>query len=223
MRLFLVLLQAALAIISAPGDNQTLTGIVSITGSAAHPQFARYEIAFAYDPNPTDTWFEIQPPATTQVSEGLLAAWDTRHIADGTYMLRLRVFATDASAPLETIVHGIIVANAPKPTPTPTAISSPLGTAAPATATAELPARLSSGVPPPAVTQQPAATQLSPAATPPTAPLFDLAPYAAAFINGALYTFGFFLLLGLYALLRDRIRRPFRRWLRRIVSDIRKP
>jgi hypothetical protein len=132
-------------------------------------------------------------------------------------MLRLRVFATDASAPPETIVHGIIVANAPKPTPTPTAISSPLGTAAPATA--ELPATL----PPPAVTQQPAATQLSPAATPPTAPLFDLAPYTSAFFNGALYTFGFFLLLGLYALLRDRIRRPIRRWLRRIVHDIRKP
>ncbi|MBI5830322.1 MAG: hypothetical protein HZB20_12480, partial [Chloroflexi bacterium] len=195
----------------------TLSGIVSITGSAAHPQFARYEIAFAYDPNPTDTWFEIQPPATTQASEGLLATWDTRHIADGTYMLRLRVYPSDASAPLETIVHGIIVANTPKPTATPTATSSPLGTAAPATPTAELPATLSSGVP------APAATQLSPAATPPTAPLFDLAPYTSAFFNGALYTFGFFLLLGLYALLRDRIRRPIRRWLRRIVSDIRKP
>ncbi len=219
MRLFLVLLQAALAVISSPGDSQTLSGIVNITGSAAHPQFARYEIAFAYDPNPTDTWFEIQPPATTQVSEGLLATWDTRPIADGTYMLRLRVFATDASAPLETIVHGIIVANAPKPTTTPTATATP----ATATATAELPTLRSSGVPPPAVTQQPAATQLSPAATPPTAPLFDLAPYTSAFVNGALYTFGFFLLLGLYALLRDKIRRPIRRWLRRIVSDIRKP
>ena len=219
MRFFLVLLQAALAVVSAPGDNQTISGIVSITGSAAHPQFARYEIAFAYDPNPTDTWFEIQPPATTQIFEGLLATWDTRHIADGTYMLRLRVFATDASAPPETIVRGIIVANAPKPTPTLTAISPPWGTAAPAPAPAELAASL----PAPAVTQQPAATRLSPVATPPTAPLFDLAPYTSAFFNGALYTFGFFLLLGLYALLRDRIRRPIRRWLRRIVHDIRKP
>jgi len=71
MFLLLILLQAA-AIITAPAPGDAVTGSVNITGTATHPQLTRYEVAFAYDPNPTDTWFELQPPSTNSVTDGVL-------------------------------------------------------------------------------------------------------------------------------------------------------
>ncbi|MEK7326057.1 MAG: hypothetical protein AAB217_12450, partial [Chloroflexota bacterium] len=120
MNLLLVLLQA-IAIITSPAQNEAVAGVVNITGTATHPQFVRYEIAFAYDPNPTDTWFELQPPSETQVADGLLASWDTAGISDGTYMIRLRVYSSDSATPQETIVRGIKIQNTAPPTAAPTA------------------------------------------------------------------------------------------------------
>lgn len=207
MNFFLILLQAGTALITSPAPGQTVSGVVNITGTALRPQFARYEVAFAYDPNPTDTWFEIQPPSPTPVSDGPLAAWDTRSITDGTYMIRLRVYASDASDPLETVVRGIAIRGS--------AAQPPLETPAPA--------------PPPTTAAPPfasATAALFPSPTPrpllpETAP--DLSPFTSAFCSGVYFTFGVFAMLGAYAILRDRIRRPIRRWLRRIMSDIRKP
>ncbi len=211
MQLLFVLLQA-IALITSPAQNETVAGVVNITGTAAHPQFARYEIAFAYDPNPTDTWFELQPPSETQITNNLLAAWDTTGIADGTYMIRLRVYAGDSDTPEETIVRGIKIQNTAPPTPLPT----PTGEAATPTATAILPtATLVSTLTPSPI---PAISPVSPAS-----PSLDLSPYTSAFCNGIYLTFGIFLFLGLYAILRDKIRRPILRWLRRIISDSKKP
>lgn len=211
MNLLLVLLQAIVAITS-PAQNETVVGVVNITGTAAHPQFVRYEISFAYDPNPTDTWFELQPPSETQVAEGLLAAWDTTSISDGTYMIRLRVYSSDSATPQEAIVRGIKIRNAAPPTAAPTST----GEAASPTPTLALPTATPASTP--ASSPFPIASPVSP-----SSPSLDLLPYTSAFCNGAYLTFGVFIFLGLYAVLRDRIRRPFLRWLRRIISDSKKP
>lgn len=92
--------------ISRPAAGDTVSDVVTILGSASSPNFGHYELSFAYDPNPTDTWFPIGEPVSTQVSFGRLGLWDTSRITDGTYALRLTVTLKDGSV-LEDIVSGI--------------------------------------------------------------------------------------------------------------------
>ncbi len=99
------------AVITSPLDGAVLSGLVPITGTATHPQFQRYELAFAYSPNPTNTWFAIQPPVTTQVVNEIMGRWDTAQITDGLYSLRLRVYYSD-TAYLEAFVQNVRVQNA---------------------------------------------------------------------------------------------------------------
>ena len=47
---------ADIAQITAPTEGQALSGLVTISGSANHPEFARYELAYGPDPNPNDAW-----------------------------------------------------------------------------------------------------------------------------------------------------------------------
>lgn len=211
MNFFLVLIQIGVAIISSPAQGQTIRNQVSISGSATHPQFVRYEVAFAYDPNPTDTWFEIQT-STTSIKDGALATWDTRNITDGLYMLRLRVYSKDSTKPEEIIVRRIQIGNSITPTPVPAATAAVTAALNP---TASTPATATPLPPTPTLSFIPAPTR---------APVtFDPAPYSDSFCWGTLLAFSVFTILGLYALLRDRIRRPIRRWLRRVGSDIKKP
>src|SRR5260370_577140 len=86
-------------------------GLVPITGTATHPQFQHYELAFAYSPNPTGTWFPLQAPVNTQVVNEIIGRWDTTQISDGLYSLRLRVFYTN-TAYLEAFVQNVRVQNA---------------------------------------------------------------------------------------------------------------
>src|SRR5689334_1694259 len=102
------------AVITSPLEGALLTGLVPITGSATHPQFTRYELAFGYSPNPTDTWFSLQAPATNQVINEVLGTWDTTQISDGLYVLRLRVFFADG-AYLESFVANVRVQNSTAP------------------------------------------------------------------------------------------------------------
>ena len=219
MRLFLILLQVAVALITSPTQAQVVTGSVNITGTAAHPQFARYEVAFAYDPNPTDTWFEVQPPSTHQVTDGILAVWNTTSITDGNYMIRLRVFSSSSSTPSETIVRNVKVRNnAPTETLATSVTTEPTVVPSPTTVLLGPTATL---LPPPTATGSSVSVLPEvPAAVP---AFLDLSSYSSAFCNGVYFTGGAFLLLGSYVALRDRIRRPIRRWIRRLVSDSRKP
>lgn len=215
MNLFLILIQAVAAITS-PVQGETVAGSVNVTGTAAHPQFARYEIAFAYDPNPTDTWFEIQPPSTNQVIDGILAVWDTTAITDGNYMIRLRVFSAGSTTPTETLVRNVKVRNnAPVETPTPPVTAEP--TVAPSPTTVLL-GPTASPLPVLPTSTLPASPSIPPA---PDFP--DLSNYTSAFCNGVYFSLGALALLGIYVALRDRIRRPIRRWIRRIISDSKKP
>jgi hypothetical protein len=106
--------------ITQPTAGEAIFGLVTIEGSADHPSFVSYELSFAYQPNPEDTWFPIMQSIQTPVSEGRLGIWDTTGITDGTYQLRLRVWLKNGNA-LEAFVEDLRVRNT-IPTETPTAI-----------------------------------------------------------------------------------------------------
>ncbi len=107
----------AIAQIASPAEGQTLTGLVAVSGSADHPEFARWELAYGPDPNPNDAW---QPFATGDqpILNGTIGTWNTGVIADGRYALRLRVIRADSNYD-EAFVRGLQVSNsAPVGTPT---------------------------------------------------------------------------------------------------------
>jgi hypothetical protein len=106
--------------ITRPAAGEAIFGLVTIEGSADHPSFVSYELSFAYQPNPEDTWFPVMESIQTPVSEGRLGIWDTTGITDGTYQLRLRVWLKNGNA-LEAFVPDLRVRNI-IPTETPTAV-----------------------------------------------------------------------------------------------------
>jgi hypothetical protein len=106
-----------IAQITSPTDGQTIAGLVTITGSADHPEFARWELAYGPDPNPNDAW---QPftEGNQPVLNGSIGTWNTGVVADGGYMLRLRVIRKDSNYS-EAFIRGLQVSNsAPIGTPT---------------------------------------------------------------------------------------------------------
>lgn len=108
----------AQAVISSPQPFSTLRGVISINGTATHPEFQRYQLYFKSESVPDDWHFMFEQ--TNQVSNGLLGTWDTRSVPDGTYALRLRVVRQDGNYD-ETVANGLLVANSrPLDTPTPT-------------------------------------------------------------------------------------------------------
>ncbi len=111
--------QAAQASITSPTDGQTISGNVSISGSASHPDFARYEIAFGPDPNPNDAW-QVFVNNNQPVTANMLGTWNTSVLVDGTYIIRLRVVRHDSNY-TEAFVRGLKVSNQ-QPIGTPTSI-----------------------------------------------------------------------------------------------------
>ena len=124
--------------ITQPSPGSPVQGIVTILGSANHPSFASYDLAFAFADDSTGTWFGIGSPATTPVVDGPLGLWDTTQISPGRYVLRLRVNLS-TGAVLESQVSDVhiglpatVPSAAPKsPTPerasaTSTSVPSPL-------------------------------------------------------------------------------------------------
>ena len=92
--------------ILAPSSGDPLSGLISIEGTADHPAFVRYDLAFAYDPNPTDTWYALGEPVPTRAQQTTLGLWDTKDISPGMYQLRLRVHL-ESGAVLEDTVSGL--------------------------------------------------------------------------------------------------------------------
>jgi hypothetical protein len=120
--------------ITRPQDSEVLHGVVTIEGSAAHPAFVAYELSFAYDPNPTDTWFPIVDDVQTPVTDGRLGLWDTTSITDGDYQLRLYVILDNGSR-LEAYARDLQVRNTTPAETQPAREESITSTATPAAAT----------------------------------------------------------------------------------------
>ncbi len=184
--------------------------MVQIIGIATHPAFGHYELHFALDPNPTDTWFPIVLAGAHPVEDAPLGQWDTGSISTGIYMLRLQVFGSDGSLPMEAIIPGIAVRAGPEPaTPTP----------APKVAATITPALV------PARTQ-PMDSQRSVRNTTLRnlfAQLREKHDYRSIFVNSAAYSVAACLALGMYLQLRKLIRPHVRRLLRQMRSDLRRP
>jgi hypothetical protein len=125
--------QSTAPVIVSPAEGDALQGLVSVTGTSQVDGFASAELAFAYHDDPTGTWFPIAG-ASVPVTDGVLGAWDTTAISDGTYDLRLRIVLADGSA-ADTSVANLRVRNyTPVETPTPTAVipeATPLPTVTP--------------------------------------------------------------------------------------------
>jgi hypothetical protein len=99
---------APLARITLPIRGQTLRGSITIQGSATSPQFNRYQVAYAPEPDITD--WTIVNGATDPVTDGTLAVWNTRPVPDGKYALQLQVVSSDGTV-VETLVRDITLAN----------------------------------------------------------------------------------------------------------------
>ncbi len=197
------------AAITAPARGQRVDGVVQILGSATHPSFDHYEVHFALDPNPTDTWFPIVLAGATPVDDAPLAQWDTGSISSGKYMLRLQVIGADGSLPTEVIVPGVVVRAGPEsdtPTPTPAAAA----TIAPAPVAA------------PALPMAPQRDTVNPPLRNLFTQLREKHDYRSIFLNSAAYSVVAFLSLGVYLQLRKLVRPHVRRLLRRVRSDLRR-
>ena len=202
--------EQGMAVVTSPLEGTVVSGIVPITGTATHPQFQRYEIAFGYSPNPSDGWFSIQDPATTQVANDILGRWDTTGITDGVYTVRLRVYWSDRSY-LEAFARNVRVQNAtptPPPQPTATGTEPPTALAVEAAATEPLIAL------PPTSTPRPTLGAPGVSGGGPTAGFtsrLNAQAIASAFFDGVRFTFIAFLLMGAYAGLRAALRSRARR------------
>jgi hypothetical protein len=195
------------AVITSPLPGAIASGVVPILGTATHGQFERYELAFSYSADPTDTWFVIAV-GETPVANEVLARWDTAGVSDGTYTLRLRVFGAGGSL-LEATVPDVRLANA-TPTAPPSLPDATPTPPVPTEAIIELP---------PTATPRPSATP-APVADPnerPSGPgmledrQFSAATVSRAFVAGVRLTLIGFLLLAAYASLRAVVRLGLRR------------
>lgn len=88
--------------VAAPESDTVVSGVVTVMGTAVHPNFLRYELAFRPESGSEADWI-VFAEGSQPVVNGALAVWDTtvgREIGDpvfpdGRYRLRLRVVRTD--------------------------------------------------------------------------------------------------------------------------------
>lgn len=112
--------------ITQPASGETISGVIEVRGTAVHPDYLRYELAFLQQDVPGAEWIVFAEGAE-QVTDGVLAVWDTtvgRAIGtpvfpDGRYQLRLRVVKTDFNYDEYFVTDLIIQNDGPTPTPTP--------------------------------------------------------------------------------------------------------
>jgi len=111
--------------ITSPQNGSQVAGVVSITGSASHPNFLQYALEWAPVDNP-GLWYPLtNPPQTEFVLNRVLGFWNTNTVADGQYYLRLHVWLTDGSSIYYPSMQGMSVqvsntaTTPPTTTPTP--------------------------------------------------------------------------------------------------------
>jgi hypothetical protein len=189
------------AVITSPRDRDVVRGLLVIKGTATNPNFWKYEIHYAPEPNPTDQW-TVLGLHEVQVVDGRLETWDTSQVPDGTYSLRLRVVRQDGNYD-EYYVRQISVANA-QPTETPTATPTPAASPTPLPPTPTVIIEQ-----PPTATPRPTATPGPAGVTPEpqtgTGLNITAQGLSRAFLYGAGGTIGLFLLMGILIILRRLI------------------
>lgn len=191
------------AVITSPRDRAVVRDKVSIQGTATHPEFWKYEVAYGLEPNPGDQWILIGAVHETQVVDNVLETWDTTLLPDGNYSLRLRVVRRDGNYQ-EYFVREVAVANTqPTDTPTPAVTPTPTNTPTPLPPTPTIVIELP--VPPsPTPAPLPTVAQVIRPTPTPASSFFNikLPDLGGAFCWGAGAAAFAFLAIGLLALLR---------------------
>ena len=93
--------------ISSPGVNQTVSGVVPITGRAVHERFDSYKLEYAPGANATQgfTWFDGSDRTGSggvkgsPVGNGTLGHFNSAGVANGAHTLRLTVVDTSSNYP----------------------------------------------------------------------------------------------------------------------------
>ncbi len=199
--------QAVRAEITSPQSGDTVQGTISIRGTAMHPDFWKYELAWSSTDRPGENW-NLLTLQERQVLDGQLAAWNTNLIPDGAYDLRLRVVGRDANY-TEVFVRSITIANLGPPlTPTVEGTLTPLPTLTPlatliipTTPTVSVARPTEPATPTPALVLVPTRGTSGPS-IPNVVPSVNIAGLGNAFCYGAAITLGIFLLLGILQVLR---------------------
>ena len=124
--------QDTVLMITSPAGGSTVSGEVTIEGTATHPNFASYGVLYAAGPTPTadSQWVPITFGVQTMVVNGTLATWDTtvEGIPNGQYTLALAVYEQGNNEPQLHFVNNITVNNeeaTPTPTATPETVTEP--------------------------------------------------------------------------------------------------
>ena len=112
--------------ITRPASGDTISGVITVTGTAVDQNYLRYELAFRPELGSNAEWV-VFAEGNSSVISGTLAIWDTtvgRAInapvwPDGRYSLRLRVVRTDYNYN-EYFATNLSINNNAPPTPTPT-------------------------------------------------------------------------------------------------------
>lgn len=215
--------------ITEPASGEVISGVITVRGTAVHPDYLRYELAFLQQDVPGAEWIVFAEGAE-QVPDGVLAVWDTtvgRAIGspvfpDGRYQLRLRVVKTDFNYDEYFVTDLVIQNEGPTATPTPdeTAVALTATVAAgPAQPTGSSDSSFQQPTPLPSLTHFPTPTPPpTVVGATPTAPqtgsdtgeggligqleAVETTQVGSAFWLGMRITAGLFLAAGLYLLLR---------------------
>jgi hypothetical protein len=202
------------AIVTYPADGATISGVVQITGVAAHPNILWYDVSYASGPEATagTQWISLARVENTRVENGVLATWDTTSLPNGQYCLALTMMGRDDSFVYQKIVTRLTVNSAqpavaptaaqptPLPLPMPTALIGPTATPItveqPPTATP----RASSAA------GEEGGGEAAPTADGGSSLALDTGALRGAFCTGSLIVSMLFVLLGLYQLTKAIIR-----------------
>jgi hypothetical protein len=110
--------------ITSPPEGTTVSGEVTIQGTASHANFDSYGVLYASGPRPTaeSHWVPIVFGVNNLVVNGTLATWDTTELPNGQYTLALAVYEQGNTEPNLHFTNNITVLNeetTPTPSPTP--------------------------------------------------------------------------------------------------------
>ncbi len=95
--------------LSSPADNQSVSGVVEVRGTASAANFQFYKVEYGYGSTPT-TWLSIGNGVyVVPVHNNVLAYWDTTLLPAGVYTLRLTLVYRDGNtAPPDLVTVTVI-------------------------------------------------------------------------------------------------------------------
>jgi len=118
------------ASVQSPLPGEAVQGVVQVMGTTDIRNFEAYELSFAFQGDPTESWF-LLVESNEAVERDLLGEWDTTTLTDGDYVLRL-IVRLSGDDPQEIRIEGLRVRNytpIESSTPAPTLPADPGATA----------------------------------------------------------------------------------------------